>query len=106
MTPEMYRYRALDRSPMLDEFREQLLLCGLGAAEECGEVAGIVKKHVYHGKPFSRADFIEEIGDALWYLDRALALVDCTMEMALNINDLKLGRRYPTGFKRQDEVGT
>jgi NTP pyrophosphatase (non-canonical NTP hydrolase) len=101
MTPEVYRERALARSPKLEDFTEQLLLCGLGSAEEAGEVAGIVKKHVFHGRPFSRDHFIDEIGDVLWYLDRALALVDCTMEMALTLNDLKLEQRYPSGFKRE-----
>ena len=103
MRPKEYRKRAQARSPELADFTEQLLLCGLGAAEEGGEVAGIVKKHVFHGKPFDRAHFIEEIGDALWYLDRALALVDCSMEEALSINDRKLEERYPVGFKREDE---
>ena len=103
MRPDVYRERAQARSRNLEDFTQNLLLCGLGAAEEAGEVAGIVKKHVFHGKPFSRDHFIDEIGDVLWYLDRALAAVDCTLEMALSLNDLKLEQRYPNGFKREDE---
>lgn len=106
MRPKEYRQRAFARSPMLPNFRDQMLLCALGAGGEVGEIEDIVKKHVFHGKPLDHAcenHLIEEVGDAIWYLDRLLALFDITMEEMLSRNDRKLEERYPAGFKRQDE---
>lgn len=39
----------------------------LGLIGETGEVADIVKKHLWHGKPLDREHFIEELGDVAWY---------------------------------------
>lgn len=56
------------RTAKFDEpFDRALSLCGLGLSGEAGEVADLIKKYFYHGKPFDRAKLIEEAGDVLWY---------------------------------------
>lgn len=60
---------AMLRTAHLDEPQDRAFsLCGLGLAGEAGEVADLVKKIFYHGKPFDRDKLIEEGGDLAWYI--------------------------------------
>jgi NTP pyrophosphatase (non-canonical NTP hydrolase) len=72
----------------------------LGLVEEAGEVAGAVKKGVYHGR--GRAEtaikVLEEAGDTLWYLTRTLRAYGWSLEEALIYNAQKLAKRYPKGY--------
>lgn len=105
MTPAEFREASISRSRKEDvtitQEQARLLLCTTGLAGEAGEVADSLKKHVWHGKPFDREHAIEEVGDVLWYADRYLWLLDCTMEECLQRNADKLAVRYPEGFKKQ-----
>ena len=40
----------------------------LGLVGEGGEVADLVKKHIYHGHALDRDRLADEIGDVLWYV--------------------------------------
>lgn len=104
MTPEQYRYISTKNSPAdpIDITHEQALwlLCGLGLAGEGGEVADILKKHVFHGKALDTAHLFEEVGDVLWYLDRLCWLMGWTLEEVMQANVAKLRKRYPGGFKK------
>ena len=80
--------------------RDQLALCAIGLSAEAGEVADIIKKHLFHGKPLDLSSLEAELGDVLWYLDRTLALIGVSLEHCMWSNDLKLEERYPNGFKR------
>ena len=51
-------------------------LAFLGLIGETGEVADILKKHLWHGADLDREHFIEELGDVAWYA-AALAWADC-----------------------------
>jgi NTP pyrophosphatase (non-canonical NTP hydrolase) len=72
--------------------------------EEAGELYGKVKKVVYHGHPLDdamRAKMIEEAGDVLWYLDRAMDRIGVKLEDVAARNIEKLRRRYPDGFTKE-----
>jgi|JI9StandDraft_1071089.scaffolds.fasta_scaffold04933_15 NTP pyrophosphatase (non-canonical NTP hydrolase) len=102
MTPTQFRNRSLKRSRKNDTTltfaQARLALYALGMAEEAGEVAGEVKKHIFHGKPLDPVKILNECGDELWYMDRMLSELGWTMEDAMAFNDGKLSKRYPDGF--------
>ena len=85
--------------------RDQLALCAIGLTAEAGEVADVIKKHLFHGKPLDLSSLETELGDVLWYLDRTLALIGVSLEHCMWLNDLKLEERYPLGFKQHDANG-
>jgi hypothetical protein len=45
-----------------------------------------------------RERLVDEAGDVLWYLDRALLAVGATLDDALAANVAKLRARHPNGF--------
>ena len=70
----------------------------LGLAEEAGEVAGLLKR-VYRGLPkdLERAtheNFIDEMGDVLWYLAACCATQGTSLEEIWEHNIQKLKARY------------
>lgn len=78
--------------------RERLLVQALGLCGEAGEVADLVKKDAWHGKPLSNEALANELGDVLWYV------ADIARARGLSLQDIaagniaKLQRRYPSGF--------
>ncbi len=77
---------------------ERLALCGLGIAGEAGEVADLVKKHLFLDRPLSSAQVKEELGDVLWYLTLLAYEYGCTLEDVMTANVMKLRARYPNGY--------
>ena len=73
----------------------------LGLCGEAGEVAELVKKEVYHGKPALAGDVSKELGDTLWYLVRLARSYGWTIEELLEINAMKLAKRYPRGYSHE-----
>lgn len=82
--------------------REKLFLNGaLGLTGEAGEVADIIKKHIFHEKPLDREALIKELGDVRWYLELLAFTVGVTMEEVEDRNVAKLRERYPNGFSTE-----
>lgn len=77
---------------------DSMTLAALGLAGEAGEVADIIKKEVWHGKPRDRQHLIEELGDVRWYLELAAKILGVSMKQIEHANREKLVKRYPTGF--------
>ena len=103
MTPEEFRQRSLIRSPVggvraLSTEESRLALYETGLAGEAGEVCDEIKKFLWHDKPLDRAKIERECGDVLWYLDRILMWIGCTIESAMQANVDKLAERYPDGW--------
>ena len=73
----------------------------IGLAGEAGEIVYAVEKYAYYERDFDRANVLEELGDALWYIAEMCDALGTTMEhvMELNIQKLqnKFGGRYSTG---------
>jgi NTP pyrophosphatase (non-canonical NTP hydrolase) len=76
----------------------------IGLTEEAGEVAGVIKKELYHGHPRDDSKFLSECGDALFYLTCLLYDRGFTLEHAMLSNIEKLKRRYPNGFSGNDSI--
>ena len=79
-------------------YKETMLMLHLGLAEEAGEVAGLAKR-VLRNFPrdqerISRENFIEEMGDVLWYLTACCVSHGTTLEELWKHNEKKLKERY------------
>lgn len=85
-------------NPALDD-RERLLDAAAGLAEEAGELLGIVRKHLYQGRPLDRTRLSEELGDALWCLSAIAGAVGLPLGEVAAGNLEKLRRRHPEGFR-------
>ena len=81
-----------------DSATESLVSYALGIAGEAGEFANLVKKGVYHGHGLAVEKLVEEAGDILWYLARAMAVLNVSLDQVAEKNLAKLQRRYPDGF--------
>jgi NTP pyrophosphatase (non-canonical NTP hydrolase) len=92
------------REDGLSPEQARMMLYGIGTASEGGEVADAVKKKIYHGKADMEEKILEECGDVLWYMVRLLQMQGKTLEDAMQANLDKLTKRWPNGFKRDDEV--
>jgi len=78
--------------------RDDLLLGAVGLAGESGEVADIVKKHVFHGHDLDTAHALEELGDILWYVAWTASALGSSLTAVAEANLRKLQKRYPDGF--------
>ena len=77
---------------------------GLGLTGEAGEVANIIKKHLYQGHDLSRGKIVEELGDLMWYVALTASLIGVDLSEVMEKNIEKLWRRYPNGFRPEDSV--
>ena len=77
---------------------EQFSNWALGIAGEAGEVAEVIKKHLYHGKALDLNDLEKEMGDVLYYIQAMCNLTGLTLEKCMQHNADKLKKRYPNGF--------
>lgn len=77
-----------------------LITCGLGLPGEAGEFTELVKKLVFHGKPFTeelRTHMAKELGDIIWYWTNACRALDLDPNQVIADNVAKLEARYPGG---------
>lgn len=73
----------------------------MGVAGEAGEVADLVKKHLYHGHPLAREELVKELGDVLWYVALGCTVLKVPLSEVAAMNIRKLSARYPDGFSRE-----
>lgn len=92
----------IDRQVLRDygerPYKEVALMLHLGLAEEAGEVAGLMKRVLRNFKKdqerISRENFIDEMGDVLWYLAACCTTHTTTLEEVWEHNKQKLKERY------------
>lgn len=77
---------------------QQLANAALGLTGEAGEVAEVIKKHLFHATPLDRDAIIKELGDCLWYIGAFATVLDLSMDDIAQRNIDKLKKRYPEGF--------
>ena len=70
-----------------------------GLNEEAGEVGGLLKKHVFRGKFRTNEQWMDELGDVLWYLTAVAVIKGFTLEDIWQHNVEKLGARRAAGVK-------
>jgi len=76
----------------------------LGLCGEAGEVAELLKKHLYHGHPLDREKLRNELGDVLWYVATLASDLGIPLSDVASGNVDKLRRRYPEGFSVERSV--
>lgn len=81
-----------------------LVNCALGLCGESGEVADLLKKHLYQGHELNRERVAEELGDVAWYLAVMAEAIGYDLETVLKMNVEKLWKRYPDGFSVERSV--
>lgn len=118
MTPEVYTRAALrtaaggneenddNMTVTLTAHQYRLLMGAIGLAGEAGEVAELVKKHVFHNHPFNYEKMEKELGDVAWYHTYLTVKgVKSTLRTIWEKNIAKLAARY-TGnvFNSQESM--
>ena len=94
------------RTANTDLFLADRLICAaLGLTGEAGEFADLAKKERYHGHDPDDDRLIDELGDILWYIAEAAAVLGVTLEEVAARNIEKLERRYPEGFSAEASRG-
>lgn len=97
----------------INEFQEKALRTAgtpnlengvLGLCGESGEVADIVKKHLFQGHELDTKHIAEELGDVAWYLSVSASAIGYKLEDILQMNVDKLLKRYPDGFDSEKSI--
>ena len=81
---------------------ERILTAAIGICAEGGELAEIVKKCFFQGKPMdddAQFHMKRELGDIMWYIAQACIALGISLEDVLDTNIQKLEARYPDGFE-------
>lgn len=99
MTINEYQTAALRTASNPDSNLPLWLNGALGIAGEGGEVADMVKKHLFQGHPLDIDHLAKELGDIAWYLAVTAHAIGYDLETILTMNIAKLLKRYPNGFE-------
>lgn len=99
MTINEYQTAAL-RTAQTGKFSasDLLLNSALGLCGESGEVADLVKKHLFQGHDLDLNHVAKELGDISWYLAVGAYAIGLDLETIFLMNKEKLEARYPDGF--------
>lgn len=104
MNFDEYQELAARTLPATATQREKLNLGALGLAGEGGEVADLIKKHLFHDHPLDPNKLSLEAGDVLWYLATIATANGVKLSQLAQMNVEKLKRRYPDGFSSEASI--
>ena len=76
---------------------DEIVNWGLGIVGEAGDVAGCIKKTVFHNND-QKEGIKENLGDTMWYIAMICNCFGWDLEEVLEGNIKKLKNRYPQGF--------
>lgn len=100
----LYEQEARRTAPTLADRDDAMLFGALGLAGESGEYVDHIKKYVYHGHAPDREKALDELGDILWYIAHAARAWQSGLGDVAYRNNMKLRRRYPSGFSVERSV--
>jgi len=72
-----------------------------GLCSESGELAGLMKKIKFFEAKIPKINFLDELGDILWYLTDAMNVFEINLEDLIRLNMTKLRARHPDGFTNE-----
>lgn len=90
--------------PQLDDHDAATLNYALGIAGEAGEIADMIKKHLFHGHDLVLDNLVLEAGDVLWYLAMILSINGRTLDDSMELVIAKLNKRFRDGFSSQASI--
>ena len=70
----------------------------LGLSGEVGELNDMIKKWIFHEKPFDEEHAKKELGDVMWYVAMMCESFGWDLDEIMQMNVDKLKARYPKGF--------
>jgi NTP pyrophosphatase (non-canonical NTP hydrolase) len=103
MTADEYQILASRTDTVICDANRLINGC-LGLTGESGEVADIIKKHLFQGHELDKAHLAEELGDVLWYIASLCNTLEVKMSDVMQGNIDKLQKRYPDGFTCEKSV--
>ena len=102
MTPNQYQNEAMRTAAGMDYSTMQPIVnAALGIAGEGGEVADMIKKHIFQGHDLDIDHLAKELGDVLWYIALGAHCIGYSLEDIMMMNVEKLRKRYPNGFESE-----
>lgn len=75
-----------------------ILNASLGLSGEVGELNDMIKKWIFHEKPFDEEHAKKELGDVMRYVAMMCESFGWDLDEILQMNVDKLKARYPQGF--------
>ena len=75
----------------------------IGLVGEAAEALDLYKKGVYLGKKVAAEEYLEELGDVLYYLAICASLFDINLEELSQMNYHKLKERHGDSFKTWED---
>ncbi len=75
--------------------------CALKLCEEAGEVASLIAKHYYHGKPLDSVNIKEELSDLMWYVANMAKTNGFTLSEIATYNIEKLRQRHGEKYNQE-----
>lgn len=101
MTINNYQVEALRTASGMSNDLPMWLNGALGLNGEAGEVADMVKKHLFQGHPIDFEHVAKELGDVAWYVAVTAHAIGYDLATILQMNVDKLRKRYPNGFEAE-----
>ncbi len=101
---DIKKYQRLVKKTAKVDFKtksDEIVNWGLGVSGEAGDLAGCIKKTVYHNND-QRQGIRENVGDTMWYLAMICNFYDWKFEEVLAENIEKLNKRYSKGFSEKE----
>lgn len=92
------------RERMTDPTSLRLMHACIGIGTEAGEVQDLFKKRIMYGKDVQVSDFVDEIGDLLWYIGVACNTLGISFEEIMDKNYKKLSTRYGKDLTYSDKA--
>lgn len=105
MKIDEYSDLAMRTAPPVKELSTMdLLLASIALCEEAGELAGKIKKHIFHGHELDINEAIKELGDVQWYVAFFARVLGVPLSEVCHQNIAKLMKRYPDGFSCEASI--
>ena len=101
MSIKEYQKLCRETAKKFDDKDKEIVNWGLGIVGEAGDVAGCIKKTVFHDNDQTQG-VRENIGDTMWYIAMICNFYNWDLEEILAENIEKLKKRYPEGFTEKD----
>ena len=88
----------IDYAPVYNHDIGGIVNACLGLSGEVGEFNDMIKKWIFHEKPFDEDHAKKEIGDIVWSIALMCYSFGWDLDEILQMNIDKLKSRYPEGF--------
>lgn len=100
-----YQQLALKTANNLNDKKGLVVNGALGLTGESGEVADLIKKHLFQGHELDKEHLAKELGDVAWYLAITAYAIGYDLETIMKMNIDKLKKRYPNGhFEKNKSI--